>query len=334
MFNFLPGACALMTSYLSGRWQCVRYGSVSSELGELTVGVPQGSVLGPLLFLLYVNDFPGLFAAGDTLLYADDTTIFSAGACIEDAVRARAGRMGVVGEWYNANQLALNEGKTDHVMFTLRRHSNPGQETKFLGVLLDTELTWRPHCELLSRRLSSAAFALRRLSESVSSEVARVAYFALFQAHLTYGLLSWGHAAASDRVFSVQRRVVRLLDGLGYRDDCRQSFVRLRLLTLPSLYIFECMKHMLNREDLRFKRNVHRYNTRGNVDIRLDSLRLTQTRNATNYYGDKIYNTINPELRKLSPGALLNKLKAYLVGKAFYSIDEFIQSPQTGELAP
>ena len=330
MFNLLPSACALVSSYLSNRRQCVRYGSEVSGLGAITVGVPQGSVLGPLLFLLYINDFSRLLDHGDTLMYADDTTVFSAGASNDHAVRARAERMSVAKKWYGANSLMLNDSKTLHVMYTLRRNPDPRQCVKFLGIHVDTELTWRPHCEVLCRRLSSSAYALRRLSESVSRDVVRVAYFALFQSHLCYGLLAWGHAASCERVFSVQRRVVRVLDGIAYRDDCRQSFIGLRLLTLPCLYIFECIKYVLNNNDrlsYRYHNDVHNYNTRGSSNIRLDSLRLTRARNATNYYGIKLYNAMDVGVRSLPIKALLKLLKTYLLDKAFYRIDDFLQNP-------
>ena len=328
MYNMLPGACALISSYLSNRKQCVRYGSEVSELGLLEVGVPQGSVLGPLLFLIYLNDFSRMFDPGDALLYADDTTLISAGASTDVAVHARAGKMRAAKQWYDANGLSLNDDKTVHLTYTLRRNPDPRRSVSFLGVSVDTELTWHTHCELLCRRLSSSAFALRRLSGSVSANVVRVAYFAMFQSRLTYGLLSWGHASACERVFAVQRRVIRMLDGIDYRDDCRQSFIKLNLLTLPSLYILECTRFMQKSGGcFSLQRSIHGHNTRGCADIRIDSIRLTRSRNATNYYAIKIYNAMDVQLRDLPAKALLKSLTDYLMRKAFYSIEEFLQSP-------
>ena len=328
MYNFQPSACALLSSYLSSRKQCVRYNSEVSDFGTISRGVPQGSILGPILFLLYINDFSTLFSPDDTLLYADDTTIFSAGASGDDALRARVGMMEGARRWYDANLLSLNDEKTVHLTFALRHNDDPRQSARFLGVLVDTELTWRPHCCALARRLCSASFALRRLSESASIGALRVAYFALFQSHLVYGLLSWGHCAASADVFAIQRRAVRALDGVSYREDCRPSFVRLNLLTLPSLYILECLKYVLRRRGaFSLQSELHNYNTRGGSNIRHDSLRLTRSRNGMNYFSLRIYNAMDVRLRGLPTGTLLKYVKSYLLSSAFYSLDEFLANP-------
>ena len=328
MYNMLPNACKLLTSYLSNRKQCVQYFNKKSTLGDIAAGVPQGSVLGPLLFLLFINDFPDALSPEDTLLYADDTTIFSAGASSDEALLARAGMMDVAKGWFDANRLTLNEAKTEQLTFTLRNTSEYQQSTNFLGVVLDTQLVWHTHCDALRRRLSSAAFALRRLSESVSENVLRVAYYGMFQAHLTYGLLSWGHSAVSDRVFGIQRRVIRFMDGRGYQEDCRSSFVRLRLLTLPSLYIYECLKYLTSHMDeYHHHCAIHGYNTRKNNNIRHNSLRLKRSRNGGNYFGIKFYNCIGSRIRELPRQKFLGYLKAYLVEGAFFSIAEFMENP-------
>ena len=144
----------------------------------------------------------------------------------------------------------------------------------------------------------------------------------MFQSHLTYGLLSWGHSAVTKRIFAIQRRVVRVLDNLGYREDCRNSFVRQNILTLPSLYIIESLKYVLSLENTHPSFNVnHGYNTRQSTDLRPPRLRLTKTRTATNFYCYKIYNALSPEIRDWPKIKILDHIRRYLRHSAFYSID-------------
>ena len=326
MYNLHPCACRMLSSYLLNRKQCTRYNLSLSDVGELSAGVVQGSIIGPLMFLPFVNDFPSGFPTRETLLYADDTTIFSAGASNDCAMRARALKMGVVKEWFAANRLALNNGKTVNLTFTLLRNPDARRASKFLGLYVDTELTWNSHCNALVQRLSSGCFALRRLSESVSPHVLKVAYFSLFQSHLSYGILVWGHSASAQRVFAVQRRAIRVLDGLGYQDDCRNSFVVRGILTLPSIYIYECLKYIRqHRDNLTYQGMIHNHNTRTRTNIRPDSLRLSRSRNGTNYYGIKFYNAISLEVRGLQDAAFLRSIKRFLLEGAFYTTDEFLQ---------
>ena len=328
MYNLLPCACGMLSSYMSNRKQCVRYKMEISELGVLTAGVAQGSIIGPLMFLLFINDFPNAFSTHETLLYADDTTIFSAGAGSECAVRACAEKMEVARRWFDANRLSLNNEKTLNLTFTLLRNPDSRRSSKFLGLHIDTELTWQFHCDDLILRLNSFCFALRRLSESVSLDVLRSAYFGLFHSHLSYGILLWGHSASARRVFAVQRRAIRVLDDLGYREDCRRSFASRNVLTLPSLYIYECLKYVIHRKDELTRHNmIHEHDTRGRTNIVGNALRLTRSRNSANYYGIKLYNAISMGVRGLQNDFFLRNVKKYLLGAAFYSMDEFFQNP-------
>ena len=328
MYNVLPNSVKLLASYLSNRRQCVNYEKEKSAVGSLTSGVPQGSILGPVLFLLYINDFSNAPAVGDSLLYADDTTIFSRGNCMSDVLTVSETRVVAAKEWFDANGLTLNETKTEKLLFTLRRNDSGRQSTRFLGIHVDTELTWCAHGDALSAKLSSATFALRRLSESVSADVLRVAYFSLFQSRMTYGLLSWGHSAVLQRIFAIQRRAIRVVCGLGYRDDCRAAFVNLRVLTLPSLYIYECVRCVLGRRSsLTTHSSVHTHDTRHNNDIRGERLRLTRSRNGINYYGYKFFNAMDLRLRSWRVEPLLKHLKSHLLKNAFYGCDEYLSNP-------
>ena len=142
-------------SYLSQRKQYVECIKFRSETRQVECGVPQGSVLGPLLFILYINDLPDAIENARSIIFADDTTIYISGRNIESIYRTMNRELNVVVDWYRANKLSLNETKTNLMLFT--NSSNPVVDieiiinnievknvphTKFLGIHIDNKLKW------------------------------------------------------------------------------------------------------------------------------------------------------------------------------------------------
>ena len=154
-------------SYLSGREQFVTYSEVSSKKAKITCGVPQGSILGPLLFLLYINDLASVVPVAFALLFADDTNLFYRGKYITELVDTVNRELGYISKWLNANKLSLNIDKTNYIIF-IRSNKQmndlnvlikgiPIQRvftTKFLGVLLDSHLNWKDQLTYIGSKLS------------------------------------------------------------------------------------------------------------------------------------------------------------------------------------
>ena len=152
-------------SYLTNRKQYVSVCGNTSETLEITCGVPQGSVLGPLLFLLYINDLPSVSRKLTFFLFADDTNIYYESSDVVDIQKTVNKELRKVREWLEANRLALNIEKTNFVIFHSPRNKPDmnfvlkfgrkkiSQETcvKFLGLLLDSHLSWKPHITELAK---------------------------------------------------------------------------------------------------------------------------------------------------------------------------------------
>ena len=235
-------------SYLTGRQQFVTVGDSSSPLEPLTMGVPQGSVLGPLLFLLYINDMSCSSNLLNFVHFADDTTVFLSGrdvSHLSDTVNVEFSK---VDSWLVVNKLSLNLSKTTYMIIT---HSsipddlsirirdveiNRVSVSKFLGIHIDDGLTFKYHIDKLTNKLSKSLGIMYKLSHFVPSPILLSLYFALVHSGLIYGLTSWGSSADLyiRRVKSIQNRAIKLID-----NNVNGFYVN-KILKFDDLYKYFC----------------------------------------------------------------------------------------------
>jgi hypothetical protein len=180
-------ALATMKSYFQDRMHVVCVDGAFSQPLPVKHGVPQGSVLGPVVFLLIIND---LGVLGDVLLFEDDTTIFAGGNTPDLAHASAMTLFEDAKRWFSANQLCLNEGKTQELICSLSAVDGRDQgNVKLLG------LTWSDHIANTFSKLARIIFLLRKLKPMLPKQYLITVNHALFHSHIIYGLLLWGHAS-------------------------------------------------------------------------------------------------------------------------------------------
>lgn len=166
------------------------------------------------------------------------------------------------------------------------------------------------------------AFLLRNLSKCLSRDALLTCYHACFQSHINYALIAWGHSTHSKNVFSVQRKAIRILANIGFRDDCRNHFLALNILTLPSAYILQCLIHMYDhRTDFSQNMDIHKYNTRNRENLSTQFVRLERVKNVY-HWGIKFYNCLDKETKGLTRSRFCAKVKKLLITKAYYTLEE------------
>ena len=222
---------AWFESYLTNRKQYVFFNGVSSETLTITCGVPQGSVLGPLLFLIYINDLPNISDKLQFFLFADDTNIYFESDDLLTLERTVNEEIKKLCQWLNVNRLALNVSKTNFVIFrankplyhnvTLIMNRKAIEQTshvKYLGVFVDEHLNWNHHISHVAKKIGRGIGILARLRQYLTPQMLKNVYYCLVYSHLSYGIHVWGSAAktALNKLVILQKKAVRILSGKQY----------------------------------------------------------------------------------------------------------------------
>lgn len=268
----------------------------------------------------------------ETVMYADDTTLILKHK-LEDQLDINTFiALNTVKQYCHENDLVLNEKKTVQITFSTRPKLSIGlpeledkDTTKYLGITLDGKLNWTSHINNLCKKLSTGTYVIRRIKQVCDTEAARTAYFALFESHLRYGIAAWGGSSNSnlERVLLQQKRAIRCLANIEYRDSCRQAFRDLRILTAVSLYIAEVILHTISSSQARHE-DKHQHQTRNARNFQLPRHRLSLFSKKPSYKGALYFNLLPQDLKTEKGKNFKQKLVQWLVQRPCYHEKEFL----------
>jgi hypothetical protein len=311
---------SLIQSFLQGRYQSVFIHNNPTPLGIssgwriIKHGVPQGSILGPLLFLVYINDLPSIAGTNSKIvLFADDTSTIITSSNQEELKTTLCQTLFDINLWFKANLLSLNINKT-HL---LRFHTNSKTETSlelnysndiihnvpsvmFLGLLVDDTLSWNQHIDYLSSKLSTACYAIWTLAPLLSANALRMLYFSYAHSVISYGIIFWGNSVNSIKVFRQQKRILRIMTNSKKTKSCKTLFKEREILPFYCQYIFSLVMYMVNNKHL-FTKNleIHSHDTRKANNFQLPTAKFTKYQKGAHKKNKKIFNHLPDYIKGL-----------------------------------
>ena len=341
-FNFSKNVIKWFTSYLSDRKQCVKSNGCFSQSKGISLGVPQGSILGPILFVLYINDLPSILKYCSCTIYADDVTLYASNSNIIEAQRYLQFDINSVVEWFSQNKLLVNPNKsscmvirgrqTVNEVLTIKINDTDLEQVnvfKLLGVYIDNYLSFKDHCDYIVKTLSPKLGLLSRLSHIFPGTILKYIYNTTIQPHIDYALSVWG-GCASSYILPTQRLQNRAARIITRKFDWSVSATSLlnELKIMPilkrynymiSIIIYKCVNSLVPdylKSTVRYVSSVHDVNTRNSVKdaLYVPRYKLVTTSNVSlKYKGATVWNELPLAMKNsTSVDTFKRKYKLYL----------------------
>ena len=331
-------------SYLQGRCQFVTLNGFNSSKAPLETGVPQGSILGPLLFLLYINDLASSTQL-ECVKFADDTNLLVTGSNLEEMIDTLNDELETVSDFFKANQLKLNAKKTKVVCF--RKKALPmatenytvlldGEQLEFdeaavfLGLTLDSNLNWEKHCINVANKISRNNSLINRMKNLLPSSSLKLLYNSFIQPHIQYGQAVWGGCSNQNkqRIVTIQKRAIRTVTKAYHLAHTEPRMKKMRLLNFEDLYKQQCMllchdcfnkrapKPISSLIELEQTTHATRSQVSNPLNMRIPSFKSRAGSQGFRVKGPTIWNAVPNEMRSIERREVFkNSTKRFLLDK-------------------
>ena len=316
-------------NYLSNRHQTTIVSGETSSIGNISLGVPQGSVLGPILFLIYINDISNIFLNSKTILFADDMTLYLIGHSPENLISIANQELKLLSQWCISNRLTINTNKTYYMLFTNKKHQTLPpliihNETmtrtdrhKFLGITYDETMTFKQHINSLTLKISRHIALLHQLKDFVPLHTLKCIYHAHIYPLLQYCNPIWSTTYPTHlNSLNIQlKKIVRIITGSDYLEHSLPLFKQTHLLNLVDINKMSLATHMYQERTNNMNPTItHTHNTRFRNLPRPPPHHLSLFCRSVPYQAPTIWNTIPSNIQN-SPSlqSFKKKLKKHFL---------------------